>query len=269
MVHYYPERPETYIKKDAQDLVIFKVKGDVIMEGLGLSESEPILNCQFNVYAPQIFSGIVCNHFKRINFAEALNLKDNAAKIKKLSEKESSDGGGGKSGEFFFLTDDRKIILKTTSPTESKLFMEIMADYGNHFARFPNSQIGRIFGLFEIIFENTGKSIKLFMMEALDSIHPGTLRKYDLKGSTSDRKVLSHFDSFDLSSPIKDVLKDNDFDFLETNISLKTESRTKLLNSLKADISFFRLHSIIDYSLLISVVDMSSLPEGYIMEELK
>ena len=106
----------------------------------------------------------------------------------------------------------------------------MLSDYAKHFEAFPNSQIGKIFGLFDVNFEDAGKSIKLFIMEALDPINEaGTLRKYDLKGSTSDRKVLSHFDSYDLSLPIPDVLKDNDFLFLEKRILLKETPRRKLI----------------------------------------
>ena len=107
-------------------------------------------------------------------------------------------------------------------------------------------------------------------MEALDPVvSEGKLRKYDLKVSTSDRKVLSHFDSYDLTAPISDVLKDNDFDFLENYIELKPQARDNLINTLVADTSFFRMNRIIDYSLILNVVDLSKLPENFIVEELR
>jgi Phosphatidylinositol-4-phosphate 5-Kinase len=77
------------------------------------------------------------------------------------------------------------------------------------------SQIGRIFGLFDVNFEDAGRSVKLFVMEALDPIYKDSiLRKYDLKGSTSDRSTLK--DKAELLNVktqdyVKGVLKDNDF----------------------------------------------------------
>ena len=84
------------------------------MQNLNLSEDNPIMNCTFTIYAPNIFSDIVDSHFKKIDFAKSLDIAANAEKIKKLSEK-TSDGSGGKSGEFFYLTKDKTLILKTTN----------------------------------------------------------------------------------------------------------------------------------------------------------
>jgi len=160
------------------------------------------MNCTFTIYAPTMFSKLIAKHFREIDFSEALKISTNALKIKKLSEK-TSNGEEVKSGEIFFLTKDRTLILKTTNEQESKVFLNMLSDYSKNFDIFLNSQIGKIFGLFDVNFEDAGKSIKLFIMEALDPINEAeTLRKYDLKGSTSDRKVLSHFDSYDLSLPI-------------------------------------------------------------------
>jgi len=41
-----------------------------------------------------------------------------------------------------------------------------------------------------------------------------------------------------------------------------------LMTSLQADVTFFQLHRIIDYSLLISVVDMTKLSPNYLKTEL-
>jgi hypothetical protein len=73
--------------------------------------------------------------------------------------------------------------------------LNILYDYSEHFREHPRSQIGRIFGLFDIKFEDAGgKNIKLFVMEALDPLVKGvTLRKYDLKGSEYSRKTLQDY----------------------------------------------------------------------------
>ena len=93
--------------------------------------------------------------------------------------------------------------------------MDILQNYGGYFAQNNMSQIGRIFGLFDVNFEDAGRSVKLFVMEALDPIYKDSiLRKYDLKGSTSDRSTLK--DKAELLNVktqdyVKGVLKDNDF----------------------------------------------------------
>lgn len=71
-------------------------------------------------------------------------------------------------------------------------------------------------GLYDFFFKDLKKNVKIVVMEALDPLVPEIiLRKYDLKGSKSDRgresdeivqKALQ-----DLSSPIKPVMLDNHF----------------------------------------------------------
>jgi hypothetical protein len=76
------------------------------------------------------------------------------------------------------------------------------------------SQIGRIFGLFDVNFEDAGRSVKFFVMEALDPIYKDSiLRKYDLKGSTSDRNELTNIEAAKIHKDdvVKMVMKDNDF----------------------------------------------------------
>jgi len=49
---------------------------------------------------------------------------------------------------------------------------------------------------------------------------------------------------------------------------LKKKAFDVLITSLQADVTFFQLHRIIDYSLLISVVDMTKLSPNYLKTEL-
>lgn len=273
---YYPEligarlsfNSVTLTNKDVEDICIYNINAKELMKEHGLKENYPLLNCTFTVYAPRMFSRIISTYFRRVDFAESLNIIKNGDKIKKISE--STDGQGGKSGEFFFLTHDRRLILKTTNDTEAAVFLKILKSYTKHFQEFPTSQIGRIFGLFDVNFEDAGRSVKLFVMEALDPvIKDGSLRKYDLKGSTINRKELETYNGLDLSSKIPEVMKDTDFENIEECIKLVPIARENLLASLKADVSFFQMHKIIDYSLIISVIDMDKLPLNFIKEELE
>jgi Phosphatidylinositol-4-phosphate 5-Kinase len=92
--------------------------------------------------------------------------------------------------------------------------LNILQNYSGYFAENKVSQIGRIFGLFDVNFEDAGRSVKLFVMEALDPIYKDSiLRKYDLKGSTSDRNALSSIEAAKIKKEdvVKVVMKDNDF----------------------------------------------------------
>jgi hypothetical protein len=96
-----------------------------------------------------------------------------------------------------------------------------MQNYSGYFAENQISQIGRIFGLFDVNFEDAGRSVKLFVMEALDPIYKDSiLRKYDLKGSTSDRNELTEIEARAVKKDeiVKKVLKDNDFKLVSSHL---------------------------------------------------
>lgn len=271
---YYPEVLDMtdafYMKRknDNEELRIIKVDGKELMQVYGCEEDESILNCTFTVYAPRLFLDVIGSFYDKVEFRKSLDIKQNAERIKKLAE--SADGKGGKSGEFFFLTNDKKLILKTTNDSESKVFLDFLYDYSEHFKNYPTSQIGRIFGLFDIRFEEVQKSVKLFVMEALDPLHKeGKLRKYDLKGSEHDRMVLDHRNIYDSSQVIKDILKDKDFEYIDGYFQISLEDKRRFIDELRYDVNFFQKHSVIDYSLIVSVVDKSKLPEGYFQYEKK
>jgi len=122
----------------------------------------------------------------------------------------------------FFLTHDKRLILKTTDDEEAKLFISILEDYSLHFRSNPESQIARIFGLFELKFQEVGgRNIKIFVMEAIGpSEQDAILRKYDLKGSSYDRQVERSYKSLDPASKIDKILKDIDFQNIENNFEI-------------------------------------------------
>jgi hypothetical protein len=270
---YYPEVLETTdeygypSQRDSEELRVIKIDGEEMMEILGLNEDQSILNCSFTVYAPRLFLEILNSYFDVVDFRSSLDILANEEKIRSLAE--SQDGEGGKSGEFFFMTKDKRLILKTTNEKESAGFLSFLYDYGVHFKNNPESQIGRIFGLFDITFEDIGKTVKLFVMESLDPVvSTGTLRKYDLKGSEHDRRVLDYTKEHpQITTRISKILKDQDFEQIERNLGLRARDTSKFLKNIKNDAAFFELHSLIDYSLLVTVVEKSKLPKGYLEKQ--
>lgn len=92
--------------------------------------------------------------------------------------------------------------------------MGILQNYSEYLTSNSRSQICRIFGLFEYKFDNFDKSIKLIIMESLDPIYSDSkLRKYDLKGSTSDRANIKpdHLAKITKEEVVDEVMLDNDF----------------------------------------------------------
>ena len=165
----------------------------------------------------------------------------------------------------FFLTHDKRLILKTTNDEEAKLFVNILENYSQHFKDHPESQIARIFGLFELKFQEVGgRNIKIFVIEAIGPAeHSAILRKYDLKGSSYDRQAERSYGSFTSTSVIEKILKDTDFQNIETSFEIDLSLKKRILSSITKDVQFFGKHNIIDYSLIVIIGDKSMLPEDY------
>lgn len=75
-------------------------------------------------------------------------------------------------------------------------------------------------------------------------------RKFDLKGSTVDREASDK--ELDKTLP---TLKDNDFIKQGVKISIGSDAKQKLNESLKADVDFLTKLHLMDYSLLIGIHD--------------
>jgi len=68
---------------------------------------------------------------------------------------------------------------------------------------------------------------------------------------------------------ISKILKDQDFEHIDGSLGLGARDTSKFLKNIKNDAAFFELHNLIDYSLLVTVVEKSMLPEGYLEAQRK
>ena len=151
---------------------------------------------------------------------------------------------------------DNKLILKTANNEEVKVFNKIMLDYKDHLKSHPKTQIAKIFGLFDFTFRESDKSIKLILMENICILNSEfILRKYDLKGSKHARKVMKSHRDVSLDRKIDKIMKDMDFLELDKQILVDDEDRLVLKKNIQADVEFFSRHGIIDYSVILAVVD--------------
>ncbi len=257
----FPERLEQKKKvqcltqDDTQDVICYTIKGQVLKKMLKTDKS--ILDCKFTIYCPALFREIIQSSWSTLDIASSMDISKNEDRIKKAGE-----SGGGASGELFLFTHDSKLILKTATNQEIEIFKKIMLSYKDHLKAYKNSQIGKIFGLFDFRFYGSDKSIKLILMENLFLVPSRCiLRKYDMKGSKHSRRVLKDYKSLDTSSVIKPVLKDLDFIDIDKDIKLTVEAKEELIRNINADVSFFTNHEIIDYSIILAVIDLKSLSE--------
>jgi Phosphatidylinositol-4-phosphate 5-Kinase len=233
-----------------------------------IQQEEGIANCSMVVCCPTIFKRIIKASPRKINFLHSLNIFKNAQAIRSAGEDK-----GGASGALQLKTHDDQLIIKTMSHEDFVEFKRILPAYARHLLKYPNSLISRIYGMFEFTFEGSDKPIRMMLMECI-AVFPkeDILRKYDLKGSTYSRQVLSDemINSIDKHSPIPGTLKDLDFSKIEHTISTKNkEDLGKLASAMESDARFFQENNLIDYSLLVSVIRIRPENEQILKQEIQ
>jgi len=82
------------------------------------------------------------------------------------------------------MTHDKRFMIKTINQGELNIMLKILPHYIEHNLTYPESLIGKIFGVFTV--KRAGSSpIYLALMENTTQYNPSMLRyKFDLKGST-------------------------------------------------------------------------------------
>ncbi len=171
----------------------------------------------------------------------------------------SGASDGGKGGEFFLITFDNKYIIKTINKAEEVIFRKMIKKYSEYTCREDGSFIAKIIGLFRFNFTFNSKTTKVVILENLFRDLP-IERKYDMKGSTYSRKVIQTKNPFD-SPLITKTLKDLDFLEIDKKICLNEIDAEIVKKRLKDDVEFFRTNKIIDYSILLGIVDLEKISE--------
>lgn len=236
----------------AMEVVSMIVVGTELREAIDYDGD--LANCQLTIFAPKLFSEIHKLFEDRIKFEVSMEVKANIAEIKKAGK-----GDGGASGELFIKTFDNRLIMKTMTEQELQLFLKLSVDYLKHLQANRGSLISKIVGIFKIRFTDANRDIYVMLMENVFYKLPSPiLRVYDIKGSTFKRQVLQNgdYESIGEKSTQRQVMKDLDFIKIEKNIELIDEiTRNRFLSRVYSDADFFKCKGIIDYSLLIGVMD--------------
>jgi hypothetical protein len=179
---------------------------------------------------------------------KAFSPSKNKSAIEKMSESK------GKSGSFFFYSHDRKFIIKTITGDEKNTLLNILHDYFNYIKNHKNTLITKIYGIYTLVIKNAS-SVNIILMQNLFGCSPIHIqRMFDLKGSKVQRKTK------DVQKWRRDqVLKDLDFQWLtkveRKLINFKEDDIKQIKKTLFEDISFYKSLSLMDYSLLLIIID--------------
>lgn len=183
-----------------------------------------------------------------------MSLDPLANKSNMLKLKESA----GKSGSFFFFSYDKQFIIKTVKEHELEVLKgEFIEKYYKHCMENTDTLLAKIYGLYTIEINNITK-IHVILMQNLLSFNTKFVKRiFDLKGSKVDR----------LTRKIENVskmqaLKDLDFMWMkkvdDELINIKNEYGELIYEVLNKDLSMLVDCELMDYSLLLIIIDSSS-----------
>lgn len=271
IMKFYPSHLANLISQGVASLPVhghesvdFEVRGEELMHMLGTNEA--ICNCRMTIFAPMLFRDILFNNNRVVNFESSFNIHFNESNIK-----EAGDNKGGASGELFMFSHDNRLIIKTITGEDEKVFSRILYDYSQYHRFNKGSIMAKILGMFQFKIEGSNKPIRLVVLENIFTIpRTSIIRRYDVKGSHYQRKVLPRPQDFDKTSPTKTVLKDLDFVEIERQIDfLDKQHRLNILATIKRDTDFFLSKGLIDYSMIIGVVQRDLCDQDSINKELQ
>lgn len=164
---------------------------------------------------------------------------------------------GGRSGAFFYFTADREFVLKTVTSEELILLRSMIKDYCDHVSDQEGSYLSRIFGIYKIKIDKTS-TFRMILMENLAS-RLSTPVIFDMKGSTTDRRVSVNTFKEISDMPRNVVYKDVDFAENVGYFKVTGEESQNILPKLERDTKLLKKHMIMDYSLLIMMEKVKSL----------
>jgi hypothetical protein len=162
----------------------------------------------------------------------------------------------GKGGSFFINSDDKEFILKTITFEEMELIRRLLLNKLVHYLHANNdSIISRIYGVYKISIQSgifkEDEIYFVLMKNLIASFSDNLICKYDLKGSSLNRKV--KFENID-----KKVMKDINFNEAEQVLLLNKNNSKKLQDIVKKDAEFFNSCGIMDYSLLVAKITLNN-----------
>lgn len=183
------------------------------------------------------------------NLRERFGICDNAY-MKSLTRPPKAMDSPGRSGAKFYMSFDKLYVIKTLTSEEVEQMHSLLKQYHPFVVeRHGKTLLPQYLGMYRLTVDNVEHY--LVVMRNVFSNHLKIHKKYDLKGSTVDREASQ-----------KEREKDNptfkDMDFLndKVKIHIGEEAKARLMDTLKADVTFLTSLHLMDYSLLLGVHDV-------------
>jgi len=225
-----------------KDLHLTKLPQDILVK------SREDFNISCVEYAPQIFS-----YLRKLDLVKEEDIINSLLPMNNKNGIQDSEGRGG---SFFLNTDDNEFSLKTITFDEAELIRGLLlCRLAQYLSDNNNSIIGRIYGVYKISMK-TGlfKEDEIYfilMKNVIGSFAENLICKYDLKGSSLNRKV-------NLGEFVTNVMKDNNFKDIEQVLLLNNKNAKKLLEIATEDANFFCGVKVMDYSLLVAKISLNN-----------
>uniref|UniRef100_K3WT33 PIPK domain-containing protein n=1 Tax=Globisporangium ultimum (strain ATCC 200006 / CBS 805.95 / DAOM BR144) TaxID=431595 RepID=K3WT33_GLOUD len=223
---------------------------------------------RFTPYQPEAFA--------ELRSAYGITAQDFVKSFETSTKPNISEGA---SGAFMFFSGDKRFIVKSMAEAECRFLCEIAEDYVEYLVAHPSSLITKFFGCFKITMYE--KKFYFVVMENLFDVAEQGVQihhRFDIKGSWVNRsykrprkgaKVKCRHCSMQFKYGAKKVLlqcpnvvglhepnvvlKDND---LRTRMRIGRQAGKELYELLRDDSLFLCSLGIMDYSLLLGVVDI-------------
>ena len=174
----------------------------------------------------------------------------------------------GKGGAFFVFPENGRYLIKSINEEEYGVMKTILADLYMHYLSYPTSFINPIYGCYALYLSESGEiepQYFVLMKNVLD-INRALLPEkaeilcFDLKGSSAGRRTVkdprkllaAHVDE----AIQKETLKDEDFFLSFKKLDVTPIQGQAILTQLERDASFFSKFMLIDYSLLLFVMNI-------------
>merc|ERR1711971_968267 len=142
-------------------------------------------------------------------------------------------------------------MLKTCSLKEANLLLRLLPDYFDHVRELENSLLPRFYGLYRI--EQPDCDSRFILMGNVFAARHPIVRRFDLKGSTFNRKS----SAAEVSKGYEATLKDIDFLHMGRPLVLATgnDALDYLLDAVDADTAWLGKHLLIDYSMMVGLAE--------------
>jgi hypothetical protein len=191
---------------------------------------------------------------------------------------QSNSKGAARVGGVFFFTRDGAYMIKTIKAEEAKTFLKMLPKYHKYMKRFGRkSLLTRFCGMYtvRITDDNSSDRGELQTFVVMNSVFPAEASKFiserfDLKGSTVGREVSEEeLRTKGSNAVLKDLDLAREVELVKTldttrgppteyGLNIGAVAKAALLSQLRHDVKLLIDCQVMDYSLLVGVVNMDS-----------